>query len=297
MDKKTRLAKAFNLETPDRPPILGGWLAAPGHIQTLTGCSDDDYWSNPFGWGLEAERVLGSDGVITIHEPVSRGEYRIVDGRVLEARARYTVDSVLAEIGTMPDPEELESSFDEEQEYKQFVAEFKARQAQCGDLLWCPADWDIVPQALWYGKFGYESALMTLALHPDRYRKLIQVSAVRGYQRAVLLARAMREGIAPRAFLTGEDLCGQRGPMLSRPVSCGRATLPTDGSSAWPESIRRRSSRMGVSWRVLCAPRLLPWRSRRGPRAHPRDRRVPSAMRDRHREGRDLTPNRLGKWS
>jgi pimeloyl-ACP methyl ester carboxylesterase len=215
LDKKTRLAKAFNLETPDRPPILGGWLAAPGHIQTLTGCSDDDYWSNPFGWGLEAERVLGSDGVITIHEPVSRGEYRIVDGRVLEERARYTVEGVLAEIETMLDPEELESSFDEEQEYKRFVAEFEARQAQCGDLLWCPADWGIVPQALWYGKFGYESALMTLALHPDRYRKLIQVSAVWGYQRAVLLARAMREGIAPRAFLTGEDLCGQRGPMVS----------------------------------------------------------------------------------
>jgi hypothetical protein len=27
MDKQTRLLKTFALELPDRPPILGGWLA------------------------------------------------------------------------------------------------------------------------------------------------------------------------------------------------------------------------------------------------------------------------------
>ena len=215
MDKKTRLAKAFDLETPDHPPILGGWLAAPEHIQSLTGCYEDEYWSDPFYWGLEAERVLGSDGVITIHEPVSRGEYRIVDHHVLEKRASYTIEGVLAEIEALPDPQELEASFDEDTEYAQFAAEFEAKQAQCGDMLWCPADWSIIPQALWYAKYGYETALTTLALYPGRYRKLIQVSAVWGRQRAVLLARAIREGIAPRAILTGEDLCSQRGPMVS----------------------------------------------------------------------------------
>jgi hypothetical protein len=215
MDQRTRLTKAFDRELPDRPPILGGWLAAPEHIQALTGCSEDDYWCDPFHWGLEAERVLGSDGVITIHEPVSRGEYRIVDGQVLERRAAYTVESLLAEIEAMPEPEELEASFDEEVAYAEFAAEFQARQARCGDIVWCPADWRVIPKALWYHEFGYESALMTLALHPDRYRKLIRVSATRGRQKAVLRARAIREGLSPRVFLTGEDLCSQRGPIAS----------------------------------------------------------------------------------
>ena len=101
MKKIERLAKAFNLELPDRPPILGGWLAAPEHIWALTDCSEDEYWANPFHWGLEAERVLGSDGVISIHEPISRGEYRIVDSQVLEERAAYTVESLLAEIESL----------------------------------------------------------------------------------------------------------------------------------------------------------------------------------------------------
>ena len=212
---KTRLARAFNREMPDRPPILGGWLAAPEYVQSLTGCSEDQYWSDPFYWGLEAERVLGSDGIIGIFTPIARGTFRCVDGQVIEKRAAYSIESVLAEIDTMAEPEELEAGFDEENAYATFKAEFLAKQVQCGGITWCPADWKIIPKALWYHEFGYESALMTLALHPDRYRKLIRVSATLGRQKAILRARAIREGISTSAILTGEDLCSQEGPMVS----------------------------------------------------------------------------------
>jgi hypothetical protein len=215
MDKKTRLTTAFDLDLPDRPPILGGWLAAPEHIQALTGCSADDYWSAPFRWGLDAERYLGSDGVITVFEPIARGAYRCVDGRVLEARAAHTVESVLAEIDDLPDPEEMESSFDEQQAYADFAGELRTKQDQCAEILWCPADWLLIPKALWYHEYGYESALIALALHPERYRKLLRFSAIRGRQRATLRARAIQEGLHPRAILTGEDLCSQQGPMVS----------------------------------------------------------------------------------
>jgi len=215
MDHHTRLAMSFDLELPDRPPILGGWLAAPNHIQTLTGCSEDAYWSDPFYWGLEAERVLGSDGVVTVFVPVARGAYRCVDHQVLERRARYTLDAVMEEIDALPAPEEIEAGFDEEAVYATFAEELRARQSQSGDLLWCPADWALIPQALWYARFGYENALAALALYPTRYLKLIEVATVQGRQRAVLRARAIRDGIHPRAILTGEDICTQRGPMVS----------------------------------------------------------------------------------
>ncbi len=125
------------------------------------------------------------------------------------------MEEVLAEIEALPDPEELKANFDEDREYKDFIAEFKDNQSQCGEMLWCPADFRMLPMALWHLKYGYEGALMTLALHPDRYRKLIQVSAERGHQKAILRARAIQEGIHPRAILTGEDLCCHRGPMVS----------------------------------------------------------------------------------
>ena len=123
MRPRTRLESAFHLQQPDRPPILGGWLAAPNHIQALTGCSEDEYWADPFRWGVAAEQVLGSDGAVTIFVPVSRGEFRCVDGQVLAEREAYTLEGVLAEVEALPSRAEVEAAFDEEQEYATFAAE------------------------------------------------------------------------------------------------------------------------------------------------------------------------------
>jgi hypothetical protein len=153
--------------------------------------------------------------VIGIFQPIARGSYRCVDGQVLERRAAYTLEDVLAEIEAMPDPVEAKTSFDEEAAYADLVEDLRARQGRCGELLWCPADWALIPKALWYHEYGHENALSLVALYPEVHRKLLQLSAVRARQHAVLRARAVREGLHPRAILTGEDLCAQRGPMVS----------------------------------------------------------------------------------
>jgi len=214
-ESQIRMQKAIALEVPDRPPIIGGWLASPEHIISLTGCDPDEYWEDTFYWGLQAEKVLGSDGLVGIVQPVERGGYRIVDGRVVEERAAKTVEDLLEYSANLPDPASLADDFDEEATYQEFITDHQAKQAQCGDILWFQGDWDVIPTALWYHEFGYESALIALAQHPDEYRKLIQFSAQRGHLRAKVIARAIREGIHPPVFFTGEDLCGQRGPMVS----------------------------------------------------------------------------------
>jgi hypothetical protein len=215
MDSKTRLARAFDLEAPDRPPILGGWLAASNHIQALTGCSEDEYWDNPHYWTVEAERALGSDGMISFFVPVSRGEYRLVDEHVIQERAKYSMDGVLAEIAALPEPEQVRHEFDEDVEYDSFVSEFRAMQQKCGDMVWCPADWRLIPRALRVTRFGYENALTLPLVAPMAHRKYMRVTAEHGRHRAKLHARAIQDGIHPRAILTGEDLCGQQGPMIS----------------------------------------------------------------------------------
>lgn len=212
---KARLQTAFDLDVPDRPPIIGGWLAAPNHIISITGCTPDEYWEDTFYWGVQAEKALGSDGLIGVVQPVERGGYRIVDGRVVEERAAQTVEDVLEYSANLPDPASLADDFDEDSAYQKFITEHLAKQAQCGDLLWFQGDWEVIPTALWYHEFGYESALIALAQHPDEYRKLIQYSAERARLRAKLIARAIREELHPAVVFTGEDLCGQRGPMVS----------------------------------------------------------------------------------
>lgn len=215
MDKRQRLLAAFSLELPDRPPILGGWMAAPAHIQSLTGCSENEYWSDPFYWGLETERVLKSDGIIEVYIPISREEFRFVDQAHYQKHGAYTVDKVLQEITALPDPEELWAQFDEEAAYQACIADIEKHQAMCGDILWCPADWELIPRALCYYEYGYENALTALALFPEQYCKWIRVNAAKSRQKALVYARAIRNGIHPGVILSGEDLTSQHGPLVS----------------------------------------------------------------------------------
>jgi hypothetical protein len=227
MTKNQRLRSAFALKQPDRPPILGGWLAAPNLIQALTGCSSDQYYDDPFYWGARAEQSLDSDGVVDLVWPAARDGYRIVDEHTLAARAAYSLESMLEEIQALPDVDQIKSEYDEEAEYHAYLQSFQAWQSRLGETgplgapggreapVWCPADWSILPTALWYHKYGYENALIGLASHLDIYRKLILTSAETGRQRSRLVARAYREGLHPGAVLTGEDLCSQQGPLAS----------------------------------------------------------------------------------
>jgi hypothetical protein len=215
MDKKTRLRTAFSLAVPDRPPIMGGWLAAPQHIQTLTGCSEDGYWQDPFTWGLAAERILGSDGLTEVFQPIRRGEFRFVDYAYYEKQNTYSVAKILAEFAALPEPEEIAANFDVETEYRKLATRLNEEQAHCEDMLWCPADWELIPRALCYYEYGYENALLTLQQYPDQYRKWIRVNAARSRNQAVLYARAIREGLHPGVILTGEDITGQNGPLVS----------------------------------------------------------------------------------
>jgi len=215
MTKAERLKKAFTLEVPDRPPILGGWLAAPAHIQKLTGCSEDQYWEDSFYWALEAERVLDSDGLIEVFQPIHRGEFRFVDKSHFEKQMTYSPESVIAEIAALPDPEAVKAGFNEEKEYLELKTDLQAKQDLCGEMLWCPADWELIPRAFCYYEYGYENSLLAMSLYPDRYRKWIQVKAEKSRNKAILYARAVREGIHSGVILTGEDAAGQYGPVVS----------------------------------------------------------------------------------
>jgi hypothetical protein len=194
---------------------MGGWLAAPSHIQTLTGCTEDEYWDDPFGWGVKAEILLGSDGVIDIFAPVTRGEFRIVDGQIMEERDHMPLEDVLADIESLPSSQEQLMAFDEDAAYESFVAEYRAKQSLLGPLWYCPSDWYLIPKAIPGWEYGYENAMLLIGLYPDHARKFIDYGVGRGRQLSILRARAIREGILPRAVFAGEDLCDQRGPMVS----------------------------------------------------------------------------------
>lgn len=215
MDNRRRIRETMTLGTPDRPPILGGWLAAPSHIMALTGVDEDTYYADSYRWEIEAERVLGSDGLIAVYQPTSREEFRIMDHSVLERRAAHNLDTLLADIEAKCDLDQIRAGFDLEREYADFAAQLRQVQADCGEMVWMPAAWDAIPISLPYHTYGYETVFEALATRPEEYRRLIRASAETARQKAGLLARAASEGLHPGVVLTGEDICSQRGPMVS----------------------------------------------------------------------------------
>ena len=201
---------------PDRTPILGGWIACPEHICTLTGVSLAEYWRDPEGVSVRAYRILGTDGLISIFVPKNQTDFRCVDAdSYLHARPQLSLREALDRIEAMPSAEEIEGEFGFDQEYAAFKAELLEKQALCGEMVYMPAQWSGGARISWYGDFGYENFFLIVGSYPDHARKLMEIGGARGHCIGRLVARAVEEGLYPHAILLGEDICTQRGPMVS----------------------------------------------------------------------------------
>lgn len=216
MTRRERLETVFGGGTADRTPVLGGWIAAPGHIAELAGVSLEEYWADPTGVSIVAYDRLGTDGLIDIFVPKHRDDFRCVDANTYQrADLEIPLERCLETIGEMPAPEGIESAFDFPAEYARYREQLLASQERCGEMVFMPARWSAGARITWYADFGYENFFVIVGLYPDHARKLIEVGGARGRCQARLVAEAVREGIYPPAVLLGEDICSQQGPMIS----------------------------------------------------------------------------------
>ena len=216
MSSRQRLEAAFAGREPDRTPILGGWIACPEHICTLTGATLDEYWADPEKVSIKAYEILGMDGLIGVFVPKNAQDFRCVDAdSYLHARSGLTLDEALGRIDAMPSAEEIEATFDFEATYETFSEELKRMQALCGEMLWMPAQWSAGAKVTWYSEFGYENFFCIVGGYPAQARKLMEVGGAQGYCQSRMIAQAVKEGLYPHALLLGEDICTQRGPMIS----------------------------------------------------------------------------------
>ncbi|HHX65405.1 MAG TPA: hypothetical protein GX702_11005 [Chloroflexi bacterium] len=216
MSSRERLEAVFTLQEPDRTPILGGWIACPEHIAALAGVTLQEYWNDPRGISIRAYRALGSDGLIDIFVPVGQTDFRCVDAdSYLHARPDLSLEEALSQIEALPSADEVYAAFDFEAEYAAFRENLLIHQALCKKMVWMPAQWSAGARITWYGDFGYENFFLIVGGYPDHARKLMEVGGARGHCIGRLVGRAVREGLYPHAVLLGEDICTQRGPMVS----------------------------------------------------------------------------------
>ena len=206
----------FAGKTPDRTPILGGWIACPDHICALSGATIDEYWADTFNVSVRAYLALGNDGLIDMFVPAFRNDFRCVDANTYQhAVSQMTIDEALAKIDAMPSPEQMEATFDIDKAYGNFRQSLLEKTPLCKGMVWMPAQWWAGSKITWFFDFGYEHFFYIVGAHPDHARRLMDVGGAQGYNTGRVIARAVQEGLFPHAVLLGEDICTQRGPMIS----------------------------------------------------------------------------------
>lgn len=216
LSPRERLESVFRGTAPDRTPVLGGWIACPAHICAVAGVGLDEYWSDPVAVSISAYQELGTDGLVDVFVPSKRDDFRAVDaGTYQKASNGDSLEDIMAKIEAMPSAEEIEAEFDLEREYAEFRRELTTRQESCGDMVYMPAQWGAGAKLSWYADYGYENFFLIVGLYPDYARKLMEIGGARGRCRSRVVARAVRDGIFPHAVFLGEDICTQRGPMVS----------------------------------------------------------------------------------
>lgn len=216
LSPRQRLETVFAGEQADRTPILGGWIACPEHIAALTGVSLEEYWRDPKTVSIRAYHILGMDGLIDLFVPRNQSDFRCVDASsYIHARSALSLEEALARIEAMPSAAQIEEGFDLEGSYSLFRHDLIEMQSRCGEMVWMPAQWTAGARVSWYGEFGYENFFMIVGGYPEHAIKLMEVGGAQGYCRGRLVARAVQEGLYPHAILLGEDICTQRGPMIS----------------------------------------------------------------------------------
>jgi len=216
MNKRQRLDRVVAGQLPDRLPVLGGWIAYPRALVELAGASVEDYHRTPREVAARAYKVLDVDGLVDLFVTKDVDAYRGIDEHTyLKADSGRSFDETVAMIENLPEADEYARQFDFAADYARYRKWLAETQALCGDMVYMPANWCAGAKLSWYADYGYENFFLLIGLRPDLGAKLCRRGGVLGRHLSRLTAEAVKDGLYPKAVLLGEDVCTQRGPMIS----------------------------------------------------------------------------------
>ncbi len=217
MNHWERLEAVFTGQTPDRTPTIGGWICCAEHHAALNNITLEEYWQAPRLWSLKSYRQLGCDGLIDNAVPASPEDFRIVtEDTYARAVREQTLEECIAEIQAEPTPEQMQADFDLDSAYDTAKAALLRSQQDVRPMVWMPARWNSnCPMISLYFRFGYENFFLLVGLYPELVGRTVARSAMVAHCNNRVVACLVEEGLHPHALLTGEDICTQRGPMIS----------------------------------------------------------------------------------
>jgi len=215
LSHKQRLINQIRGDDIDRVPMVGGWNLGVHNVADLAGLSVDAYLRDPLGGVLRANRNLGVDAVVPPIVP--RDVEAIRDSSLEESDFAHVEPEALKErADAIPDNDsEVLKKFDPvkvEQDHRS-AWEPVMKRLDGIELLatcwWAPATFSL------YFQYGYEAFLAAVALYPESVGRIFQESAVLAREQNKVIIRLMKEWDLIPMLFCGDDICVNKGPMVS----------------------------------------------------------------------------------
>ena len=227
-EKRERILCALDFKPVDRVPKLGG-AASPEFLKWLTGRGD--YMDKPKEVYDLALRTLDCDLCMQYVLPhrLDRGigpNAAVRTGPLMTA-AHAMIGDFTRERGAFASPEDVRDfclGLPEADKARDYVDKEAVGLAwrmldlygeTIAPLVWLPGHLAGTVNWMWYTTFGYESYLMAHLAYPEAIGRLFAFAGEEGRLRNIAIAEAIRERDMLPLVYTGEDICGNSGPMCS----------------------------------------------------------------------------------
>ncbi len=215
LTRKQRLIRQARGQEVDRVPTLGGWMLGVRNLAAIAGITPEQFLSDRLAGTVRANLALGVDGMVQPVIPESLEQVRT--GLVQEERfVGIEPEALVAKAGTYPDTEkEVLDSFDYAAEERRYRDYFESAFRNWGGIEPLPNFWEIGGHFPLYTEFGYIAFWEACALYPEAIGKIYWVRSLHSRERAKILARLYKEYDLVPLMFCGEDLCNNKGPMVS----------------------------------------------------------------------------------
>ncbi len=228
-EKRERLLAAVEFKPADRLPVQG-WNGTIAGIERITGRAD--YRTNAKAvfaqamnaWDVDVllqfvlpdrqDRQCGPNAEVKTREGLQSAVYGMLS-RWVEAHGPWSSPEAFADFcRALPSAKEAAHFVDAE-----IVATRWLELNRWGEFLkpivWVPGHLCGTVPWMWYSCVGYENYLMAHSLYPEAVERLFAFCGEEGRLRNNAIARAIRDnGLIPLVY-SGEDICGNDGPMCS----------------------------------------------------------------------------------
>ena len=215
MDGWHAALKTLRFEKTDHVPTVGGWVQQYKLLAELSGL---DFWSDPYAACLGGYRKLGCEIMFGVMQPASKDEWRYMDirGNLDDTGREFkepedVADWIDQNIPEQASPENILDSDETRRSIREHL------QNRIRDI--APWAFPIAAAAFCrfqlYQKFGNEPYLAACALFPDHLDRYFEYQTVEAIRYNEILLDVMRELDYPLFFMLGDDICGNRAPLVS----------------------------------------------------------------------------------